>query len=322
VFQHILVPLDGSARAERALPLAARLARVSGGKLILVRVVDIQHRIAWQAPDMSIDLDQLLIAEREAAVSYLAQTAHADELAGLNVHTETAEGKPGEVILAIAQAQGADLILMSSHGYIGLKKWTLGSVAQHIERHSHIPVLILRDETDPSERILQSRTQPVRVIVPLDGHPEAEQILPAAAALSIALSAPARGAIHLALVVPDSNQQEMAARGEYHRALRDANAYLASVTQRLQQDEQIAHHLAIASSVSQRSNVSEALVAFATRGADPEGAGDYDVIAMATHGREGLDRLLHTSITEQVLDATRVPALVIKAVSALSQNIA
>jgi nucleotide-binding universal stress UspA family protein len=322
MFQNILVPLDGSARAERALPLAARLARASGGKLILVRVVDIQHRIAWQSADVPIDFDQLLIAEQEIAASYLAQTAHSEELAGLNVLSETAEGKPGEAILALAQEQGVDLILMSSHGYIGLKKWALGSVAQHIERHSHIPVLILRDETDSSEHILQSHPQPLRVIVPLDGHAQAEQILPAAAALSIALSAPARGAIHLALIVPDCNQQEMAARGEYHRALRDANAYLASVTQRLQQDEQIARHLVIASSVSQRSSISEALAAFATKGADPEGSGSYDVIAMATHGREGLDRLLHTSITEQVLDATRVPALVIKSVPVVSQNIA
>jgi nucleotide-binding universal stress UspA family protein len=322
MFQHILVPLDGSAHAERALPLAARLARVSGGKLILVRVVDIQYRIAWQAPDMSIDFGQLLTTEQEAAASYLVRIAHSEELAGLNVLTETAEGKPGEVILAIAQEQGADLILMSSHGYTGLKKWALGSVAQHIERHSHIPVLILRDETDLSEHILQSHAQSIRVIVPLDGHPQAEQILPAAAALSIALSAPARGAIHLALIVPDGNQQEMAARGEYPRALRDANAYLASVTQRLQQDEQIARRLVIASSASLRSSISEALVAFATKGADPDGTGNYDVIAMATHGREGLDRLLHTSITEQVLDATSVPALVIKSISVPSQCIA
>src|SRR5437870_1053333 len=125
MFQHILVALDGSARAERALPLAARLARATGGKLILVRVVDIQYRIAWQSPDMSIDFDRLLIAEQETAASYLAQIAHADELAGLNVLTEMVEGRPGEAILAIAQEQGADLILISSHGYIGLKKWAL-----------------------------------------------------------------------------------------------------------------------------------------------------------------------------------------------------
>jgi len=126
------------------------------------------------------------------------------------------------------------------------------------------------------------------------------------------LSAPARGAIHLALVIPGMNQQELVSIGEYNQALQDARAYLAAVSQRLQQDEQIASHLVIVSSVSQRSSISEALAAFASKGVNAEGTGCYDVIAMATHGREGLDRLLHTSITEQVLDATRVPALVIK----------
>lgn len=322
MFQHILVPLDGSTRAERALPVAARLARATGGTLILARVVDIQYRIGWQAADVPIDFDRLLTAEQEAASSYLAKTAHVNELAGLNVIIETAEGRADEAILAIAQEQGADLIIMSSHGYIGLKKLALGSIAQHIERHSHIPVLILRDETNATERILQRETQSIRVIVPLDGHPQAEQILPAAAALSIALSAPERGAIHLALVIPGLNQQELVSIGEYNRALRDARAYLASVVQRLQQDEQIAQHLVIATSVSQRSSISEALAAFVAKGADPEGTGHYDVIAMATHGREGLDRLLHTSITEQVLDATKVPALVIKSVPVPSNIIA
>lgn len=128
MFQHILVPLDGSARAEQVLPLAARLACVSGGTLILVRVVDIQYRLAWQAPDMPIDFDRLLTAEQETASSYLAKIAHADELAGLNVLTETGEGRPDETILTIAQEQGADLILMSSHGYTGLKKYELLAV--------------------------------------------------------------------------------------------------------------------------------------------------------------------------------------------------
>lgn len=162
------------------------------------------------------------------------------------------------------------------------------------------------------ERILQSCAQPIRVIVPLDGQPLAEQILPAATALSMILSAPVRGAIHLALVIPGTNQQELVSIGEYNQALRDAKAYLASVSQRLQLDEQIARHLVIASSVFLCSSISEALTAFASKGVNSEGTGSYDVIAMATHGREGLDRLLHASITEQVLDATRVPALVIR----------
>jgi nucleotide-binding universal stress UspA family protein len=312
MFQRILVPLDGSQRAEWAIPLAARIAHAADGALILVRVVDIQYRIAWQAPEMPIDFDRLLEEEQKEAASYLEQIACSDELAGLDVLRETVEGRPGEAILAIAQEQQADLIIMGSHGYTGFKKLALGSVAQYIERHSHIPVLILRDETNSSEQILQKQEQPIRVMVPLDGHAQAEQILPAAIALSTVLSAPARGAIHLALIIPGLNQQELVSIGEYNRALRDARAYLASVVQRLQQDEQVAEHLVIASSVSQRSSVSEALAAFASKGGDTEGAGCYDIIAMATHGREGLDRLLHASITEQVLDATRVPALVVK----------
>ena len=315
MFQRILVPLDGSQCGEQAIPVAAHIARASGSSLILVRVVDITANVSWQAPDTPVDITDLIEAEQEGASLYLTNVANVPELAHVDVLKEVITGMPGDALLSVAQEKRADLIVMSSHGYTGLKKWVLGSVAHYIERHSRIPVFILRDEAKSANRLSSGNAQPLRVIVPLDGSQEAEQILPAAIDLCTVLSSPARGSIHLAMVLPKTNEQDTEAIEAYNRALQDARAYLTSVTQRLQQFEQ---HVEVTFSISQQSNISETLAAFATHGADAQKAGDsavYDVVAMATHGREGLHRLLHASVTEQVLDATRVPALVCKSVS-------
>jgi nucleotide-binding universal stress UspA family protein len=229
------------------------------------------------------------------------------------VTTKAIEGKPAETLLAVAQSMQADLIVMSSHGHTGLKRWVLGSVAQFIERHSSIPVLILRDQARSSERLLHGTTEPIRVMVALDGSLLSEAILPVAVGVSVALSSPLPGALHLAMVLSEPLQEKGTTIGSYTKAIRDAQAYMDALSQRLRQDAQIGPSVEITSSISLQSKLSETLVKLAEIGA--EGVSSftgYDLIAMATHGREGIDRWLHGSVAEQVLDATKVPVLVIR----------
>jgi len=146
MFQRILVPLDGSLRAERAIPVAARIASASHGSILLVRVIDVLLDFSWQMAGVSPDLTGALEVARANANAYLEEMAEVDALRGLNVTTQAIEGRPADALLSVAQDMQADLIVMSSHGHTGLKRWVLGSVAQVIERRSSIPVLILRDQ--------------------------------------------------------------------------------------------------------------------------------------------------------------------------------
>jgi len=312
MFQCILVPLDGSERAEQALPIAARIAHASGGSLLLVRVADLSADPASQFPEPLIDLEVVLQTERANATAYLEGIAASDILEGLGIVMHVAEGKPEQALLSVAQTMHADLIVMNSHGYTGLARWILGSVARHIERHSSVPVLILHDRRTSSEEVSHAETQPTRVIVPLDGTVLSEAILPAAVNLARALSSPTRGMIHLMMVLPKSHLATTVL-GEYTKAIQDAQEYLASVRQRLHQDKQVEPFLEVTSSVLQQSSVNAALTDTIAKGRNSEGnhSPSSDVIAMATHGRESLDRWLHSSVTEHVLDTSSLPILVL-----------
>jgi nucleotide-binding universal stress UspA family protein len=315
MFQRILVPLDGSLRAERAIPVAARLASASHSSIVLVRVIDVFLDFSWQIAGVPPDETDALEVARANANAYLEEMAEVDVVRGLDVTTRVLEGRPADAILHVAQSIQADLIVMSSHGHTGLKRWVLGSVAQVIERHSSIPVLLLRDQVGSSERLLHGMTEPIRVMVALDGTPLSEVVLPVAAALSADLSSPLPGALHLAMVVPEPLQEHSRTTGTYTKAIQDAQSYLNWLSKRLRRDPQVGSTVEITSSISLQSKVSETLVKLAEMGAEMEGVSPftgYDLIAMATHGREGVDRWLHASVTEQVLDATKVPVLVIR----------
>ena len=138
MYKRILVPLDGSTRAESAVPIAARIAQASGGSVILLQV------------------------------------------AAIPIEIET------------------DLVVMSSHGFTGFKRWALGSVAHKLAPHSSVPVLVLRDGGSVPTTQPQ---QPMRVFVPLDGSPLSESGLEPAAQLITALASTEQRVIHLMRVV-------------------------------------------------------------------------------------------------------------------------
>ena len=313
MFERILVPLDGSLHAEHAIPIAARIARVSGGSLLLVQVTDPFADPSCPFPNPLRDPKEVLETERASARAYLESSVASPILAGVNVTIHLAEGKPEHALLSVAQSIHADLIVMSHGSPTHLKHWVLSSVTQHIERHSSVPVLLLRDHVLPPEDPFHPEGQPTRVIVPLDGTALSEAILPAAVDLSRALSAPSRGHLHLMMVLPKIHFATAAVAGAYPQTIHDAQEYLTSVAQMLCQDALVRSSLEVTSSVVQQSTVNAALIELVTAEANSQASykTSLDVIAMATHGREGLERWLHSSVTEQVLDAGTFPVLVL-----------
>jgi nucleotide-binding universal stress UspA family protein len=147
MYKRILVPLDGSKLAERALPAAEELARLMRAPLHLVRVVDpTQSELSGYGIYKSV-LDEdassaLLAAEGAAAHAYLERMTARDIEAGVGASSEVRHGITAHEVVAMAQP--GDLIVMSTHGRGGLARWFLGSVAEDVVRRAPVPVLMIR----------------------------------------------------------------------------------------------------------------------------------------------------------------------------------
>src|SRR6185503_16183204 len=134
MFERILVPLDGSPRAELILSQVGRILRREDAEVLLLRVVDLP--IPMGSPEISarIDVTQLRAQEREAAQKYVHEVARRFSDRGAKVHGRVAEGSPADMILQTARTEGSTLIAMATHGRSGLARWTLGSVAEKVAR--------------------------------------------------------------------------------------------------------------------------------------------------------------------------------------------
>ncbi len=319
MFQRILVPLDGSARAEQAISVAARIARVSGGSIVLLQVSTAGIDYAWMAMESPMMMQETLDADCDRATEYLASMARSHTLKGIKTTTVVLQGAPAEAILAEAHVQMVDLIVISSHGNTGLKRWVLGSVAQKVARYSPAPVLVLHEHAGMLTNMHPEGIRPVRILVALDGSPLAEAALEPAAYLSAALSAPRAGSLHLTEVLHlptkyEYGQNDSLAKAKQQRS-GEADAYLHTIEQRLREGDLGRLNLQVTSSVTDDLDIAPTLISMAENGEHmDEAAGCYgcDMVAMATHGRNGLQRWMLGSVTERVLETTRLPLLIVR----------
>ncbi len=242
MFQQILVPLDGSARAEQAIPVAAHIARASGGSVLLLQVVTTPIDYGPYRSHFSVLMQEKLEANHNAALYYLASITYSKDLAGVEKNVEVLSGDPAESILSLVHTRRFDLIVMCSYGYAGLKRWRLGRVAQMVARHSPVPVLVLREGAALAPTPA-GVARPIQALIGLDGSALAEEVLAPVAHLVAALSVPAHGALHLLQVirmpVVDSRlrYQGFLSSGSVKQAQQAAEAYLKAVADRLRQGE-------------------------------------------------------------------------------------
>jgi nucleotide-binding universal stress UspA family protein len=321
MFQRILVPLDGSKRAERAIPVAARIARASGGSITFLRVVTSSIEFVGYPMESPTLVQEALETELIVATEYLAGIARSKQLEGIATKTDVRTGITALTILSAADEQDSDLIVMCSHGYTGLKRWMLGSVAQKVARHSQAPVFILREDGPIPAGLHPDPTCPIRALVPLDGSALAMVAVATAASLVTALAAPTPRALHLTRVINVPHTVGTAGNQvPFDPILREqmlsrAKRYLRTVTNNLRNGPIGDLKPTITWSVADSTDVAEALIRVAENGEDVEGAGIFggcDLIAMATHGRSGLQLWTMGSITERVLEGTRLPVLVVR----------
>ncbi len=282
--ERILVPLDGSRLSEAIVPAAEALARDYEGELLLVRALSLEGLAEAEA------------AAREEAEQYLSGMAGGVRArGGAAVRWRLWYGEPDQVIANAAAREGVDLIAMSTHGRGGLSRLVLGSVAESVVRKAPVPVLLVRGA------LVWDRGGLGRIVVPLDGSERSEAVLPVVERLAD----PFHLAIDLLHVIEPpvvAAVAEVSGRLVETLALRwtEAEAYLGKVGHPLE-----AKGLRVGHAVREGPAVE-----VIQQHAKDAGAG---LIAMSTHGRSGLGRLLLGSVAERVLRTADVPVLLWKA---------
>ena len=145
MYQTILVPLDGSRRAEAVLPHVQEMARRYGAKVVLLKVDEPQALLGW---DEVIDMDKYKedrARQKEKTAAYLASIQ--EKLRNKEIGTRTLIKYNSLVIkeiLITAESVGADIVAMASHGQTGLARTFYGSVAAGVLSNIDRPLLLIR----------------------------------------------------------------------------------------------------------------------------------------------------------------------------------
>ena len=269
----ILVPLDGSGLAERALTYATALATASGAQLMLLRAA-LSHTLP------GVDSRERDAGAIQEAETYLEPVATRVREQGFSCETVVPHGHPKECIVDQARTRQADLVVMTTHGRTGPGRWILGSVAESVVASSPVPVLLQR-AWQPlfGEPFWTERPE---LLVTLDGSAFAETALEPAASLAEALHG------KLGLVRVEDDPSDVGAAMTY---LPLAQARLAGNHPTLSIDTDI--------------RVGDASYGIEEAVVQREAA----LVVMATHGRSGAKRAILGSIAGKIVQNGGVPVV-------------
>jgi nucleotide-binding universal stress UspA family protein len=276
MFHRMLVPLDGSAQADRILPYASWLAKCLHIPILLLSIIDL--RAASSARGQG-DVEQQL----QQAVDRLRRE-------GVQADVAITAGRPAEEILGVAESQGCDLIVLSTSTRPRSGTGILGRVTDKVFHASQIPLLLIPPAA--AEPPMSPPYASSTLIVPLDGSALAEAALPFAADLGQRLSAQ----VMLSRAVPFAGaivDETTPPTGEI-----EARAYLGSLTEKLRSEgltvqwrtldgPPVEHILDLASQLP------------------------HSLVILTTHGRSALARWFVGSVAEGVVRAASIPVLVI-----------
>lgn len=148
MFNRIIVPVDGSELAERAIPVAREMALATGTPIELLSVIDTSKLTPFASISLAIEttaMAEAMEAERIASTEYLQRKAAMLRSEGIKISTTMLEGDPA--IAIVNHAQTGDHIVMASHGRSGFQRWVLGSVAGEVVRRSVVPVTVIKSSS-------------------------------------------------------------------------------------------------------------------------------------------------------------------------------
>lgn len=194
MFNRILVPLDGSTLAERALPHARLFAKIFGSTIFLLQVLDPSayhdnpnsvDPLSWQIHKAEADLYLRGIATKlqEDLKIFNKDTQNEDQDdKKVTVEYSIREGKTAENIVNFAHVENIDLLIISTHGSGGLSRWNVSSVTQKVIDMIYLPVLIVRAYNHPATEGAEICYS--RILLPIDSSRRAESALSAGIVLA------------------------------------------------------------------------------------------------------------------------------------------
>lgn len=282
----ILLPLDGSAFAERAAPVAQQIAAALHADLLIVRIIPtLVWAYAAAGGPTSADVYERLLRDEELEVeSYLSRMVASGESLGIKTLTIAARGEVATALLDIMNDEQVDLVVMSTHGRTGAERFALGSVADRVLRGGAAPTLLLRSFND---RAAQTPTQLSRVGVTVDGSELAESSFN----MIEALAGSVIKSVALLRVLPLE-----AGAGQ----TQDARNYLYDAAKRLR--ERLGASGVEVTTELEYGPVAERILEDAEQ--------RRDLLVMATHGDTGARRWAYGSVTDRVLHGAQTPLLV------------
>jgi nucleotide-binding universal stress UspA family protein len=295
-FGTLLVPLDGSPLAEKAIPVAAALARRAGAALHLASVQPAAPRY------LHVPTEIAKVIEREAVQrvrAYLAATADAVSTChGLEASWAVLQGPPADALADYARTKEVGLIVMTTHGRSGLGRFWLGSVADRLLRCATAPVLLLRSGEQAQGTDFR------HMLVALDGSSVDEAVLEPAAALASLYHEPRCSLVHVVeppvplaaelTIYPDLIDADVIEQQES-----EAKAHLESLGEGLR-----ALGIVVTIHVVVAPGVGAQLLELAHKL-------DAGAVAVGTHGRHGAERLLLGSVADKVVRGATEPVLVV-----------
>jgi nucleotide-binding universal stress UspA family protein len=145
MYKRILLPLDGSAMAEQALPNAIAQAEQFGAILILLRVLEPFPHIRGMS---AADMESIKQQASQWAHAYLDKLVTDIREKGVSAQAAIVEGRPDVSILQFSETHQVDLIIVCSRGRSGVSRWLMGSVADRVVRGATVPVLLVRTQKE------------------------------------------------------------------------------------------------------------------------------------------------------------------------------
>jgi nucleotide-binding universal stress UspA family protein len=287
MFRTILVPLDGSAESNVALPLARVLAVATHGSIWLLRVA---RDASW--PDTH--------AELHTAADNVDRIATELANSGCEVHPVTREGEPAQEILHLSQEIHAEVILMRTHGRAGLERAVFGSVTEQVLKHTSVPLILLRPG---GRRVTHIR----KLLVPVDGSPGGVIALQVADSLAEITTASV-DVVQVAVPIPmaayaapyDPGGPAFYDPAWDDDALAAAKTYVAAVCEPLRRRGR-----AVSGEARVARSVAEGIVGAAQ-------ARETDLIVMTTHALTGPARTILGSVADAVVRTSACPVVLVK----------
>lgn len=289
MFRRIFVPLDGSPFSASAIPVALEIARRSAGAVHFAIVTEPMPQAPGEPP-LDPSFQQAVHADHRR---YLDGILASERGHGIEITGEVLEGPAVGTLLAAIRAHSSNLIVMASHGRGGFSRFWLGSTATALVRNCPAPVLLLRPAQGQAGPL-----HPRRVLLPFDGTGFGDEVVAQALAL-----AGTEGVEYLAVrVIPAVPVVLSAASMDHDRAHfaeleREAFQYLEGIRSALE-----ARGARCRTAVLNGPNPGRRLVEYIEEE-------HPDLVAMATHGRSGIGRLLLGSVADKVVRGTGVAVL-------------